>query len=358
MGCRIEPGDDGSRAVGPRSTRSRRGAGDGGVSPRGTEADAAMGARARPAVRPRGAAIVSAPASRAENLRGAAFMTASMAAFTLNDALTKSLAGEVPLFQLSFLRGLIVCAILVPVAWARGSFRARPSRHDAGWLALRTAAEIGAAYLFISALFNMPLANATAILQALPLAVTAAGALLLGERVGRARWAAVGAGLVGVLLMIRPDAQGFDRWSLYALGTVGMVTLREVATRRLSAAVPSLAVAASAAVGVTLFAGAMTAGQGASPPGPGEWARIAGAALCMMGAYLCSVGAMRSGDMSFSAPFRYTGLVWALILGLAVFGEWPGAFTLVGAGIVVAAGLVSLRAPRRMATARRGSQAR
>ncbi|PRY93471.1 S-adenosylmethionine uptake transporter [Hasllibacter halocynthiae] len=291
-------------------------------------------------------------ASPSPNLRGAALMSASMAAFTLNDAFMKGLAGEVPLFQAILIRGVAVCAVLVPVAWWRGALRL-PGGGDALFVLLRTAAEIGAAFLFISALFRMPLANATAILQALPLTITLAGALFLGERVGWRRWTAIGVGFLGVLVMIRPGTEGFDRWSLYALGAVACVTLRDVATRRIGAGVPSLTVATAAAVGVTAWAGIMTlAGRDWSPVGgPAAW-QLAGAVAAIMAAYLLSVATMRAGDVSFVAPFRYTGLVWALLLGLLLFGEWPDGRTLLGAGIVVASGLYTLvreaRTGRRM----------
>lgn len=275
------------------------------------------------------------------NLRGAAWMSASMLAFTLNDTFMKGLAGEVPLFQAIFLRGLAVCAILLPVAGALGALRL-PRGRDALFVGLRTAGEIGAAYFFISALFRMPLANATAILQALPLTVTLAGALFLGERVGWRRWSAIAVGLVGVLVMIRPGTDGFDRWSLYVVAAVACVTLRDVATRRISAAVPSLGVACAAAAGVTAWAGLMAAGQDWAPVSTPAALRLAGAVAAIMGAYLFSVLTMRTGEVSFVAPFRYTGLLWALVLGLAVFGDWPDGWTLAGAAIVVASGLYTL----------------
>ena len=154
----------------------------------------------------------------AENTRGAALMMASMAAFTFNDACMKSLSGDVPLFQAIFLRGLLTTTLLA-AAW-RLSGKPRPllNGRDTTLIVVRAAAEIAAAFLFISAIFNMPLANATAVLQALPLTVTLAGALFLGESIGRNRLLAIFAGLLGVLIILRPRADGFDAYSLYALG--------------------------------------------------------------------------------------------------------------------------------------------
>ena len=108
-------------------------------------------------------------------------MMASMASFTLNDTFMKALAGEVPLFQVLFLRGIFTTIAVGGVAWWMGALAASGSRRDAGSIALRMVGEIGSAYFFLTALFNMPIANVTAILQALPLTITLAAALVFGD---------------------------------------------------------------------------------------------------------------------------------------------------------------------------------
>ena len=282
-------------------------------------------------------------AGEASDGRGPALMTGSMLAFTLNDTCTKALSGELPLMQVLFLRGLMTVAVLGLLAWRAGALRLPPTRADRAWLALRSLGEIGAAYFFVTALFNMPLANVTAILQALPLVITAAGALLLGERVGPRRWSAVAIGLLGVLLIVRPGAAGFDANSLYALAAVFAVALRDIATRRMSRSVPSATVSLAAAAGVTAFAASALPGVAVVPVGPGEAALLVGSAAFVIVGYMLSVAVMRAGEVSVTAPFRYTGLLWALIAGLIVFGEWPDAPTLAGAAIVVATGIFTLR---------------
>jgi S-adenosylmethionine uptake transporter len=195
----------------------------------------------------------------------------------------------------------------------------------------------------------MPLANATAILQSLPLAITLAGALFLGEQVGVRRWTAVAIGFLGVLLIVRPGAEGFTVYALFALASVACVTLRDIVTRRMSPAVSSVAVALAAAGGVTLSAGmAGLVVGGWVAPDPRELALLAAASLCVIAGYLLSVMVMRRGEVSFVAPFRYTSIVWALLLGFVVFGDWPDALTLVGVAIVVGAASFTLwRAGRR-----------
>ena len=281
-------------------------------------------------------------AGRADNLRGALLMSGAMAAFTVNDTFMKALGAYLPLYQAVFLRGIMVTLALLAIARWRGALRFDLAPRDWAFVAVRTGAEIGAAYAFITAIFNMPLANATAILQALPLTVTLAGALFLGERVGWRRWTAIIVGFGGMLLIVKPGTEGFDLWSLYVVAAVGFVTLRDIATRRISRAVASGTVAVVGAAGVTIWGGALMLTAGIEPVAPAAWALVSGAAASVMLAYLCSIGAMRAGDVGFVAPFRYSGLLFALILGFAVFGEFPGPWTLAGAAILVATGAYTL----------------
>lgn len=274
-----------------------------------------------------------------DNARGALLMMGSMAAFTINDAFMKSLSGTLPLFQVLFIRGVATTLMLVALSQAMGGLRGDLTRRDHQLVALRTVAEIGAAYFFISALFNMPIANATAILQVLPLTVTLAGALFLGEAIGWRRISAILVGFFGVLLIVRPGAEGFTFYSVYALIAVVCVTVRDLATRRLTAHVPSFLVALSASVGVTLFAGVTALGVEWRPVDAGSAGAIAGAAVFLIGGYLFSVMAMRVGEVAIVAPFRYTAILWALVLGFAVFGEWPAWTTILGAAIVAATGI-------------------
>ncbi|WP_450103979.1 DMT family transporter [Roseobacter sinensis] len=189
------------------------------------------------------------------NVTGALLMMASMACFTINDALIKATGGAVPLFQLLVLRGLIATALIAALAWSRGAFRGRVARGDWVWIALRSLSEVGAAYFFITALLNMPLANITAILQILPLTVTLGSALIFREAVGWRRLTAIAVGFCGMLLIVKPGAEGFTLWSVYALIAVVCVTARDLITRRISSQAPSLLVTFCASLGVLLAAG-------------------------------------------------------------------------------------------------------
>ncbi|MEL7461233.1 MAG: DMT family transporter [Pseudomonadota bacterium] len=277
-----------------------------------------------------------------DNMRGAALMVAGQVAFVINDAFMKALAGDVPFLQAMFLRGVMATVILLVIASLLGQLSFRISPGDRWRMAIRTICEALAAYFFISALFNMPLANAVAILQMLPLSIALAAYLFMGEPLGWRRLTAVLIGFVGVMLIIRPGFDGFSIWSLNVLAAVVAVTIRDLVTRRMASKLPSLMVALAGATGVMVFSGIGTVFTTWDPVSLGEYAKLFGATLGILGAYIFSVLMMRVGEVSFVVPFRYSSLVAALILGLLVFGEWPDAITLLGSAIVVGTGLYML----------------
>lgn len=277
-----------------------------------------------------------------ENMRGAVLMTLCMAAFTANDACMKALSEHLPFWQALFLRGLAVCTLMISAVRAMGPVRMDLSAREWRLVALRALGEVAAAYFFITALFHMPLANATAILQALPLAVTLAGALVFREAVGWRRWMAIAVGFTGVMLIVRPGAEGFTIYSVYALISVAAVTVRDLVTRQLPSHVPTALVALSGAIAVTIFGGIGAAVTDWAPVTLTSGLLLAGAAVFVILGYVLSVTVMRTGEIGFVAPFRYTSLVWSLILGFLVFAEFPDALTLIGGAIVVATGIFTL----------------
>ena len=156
--------------------------------------------------------------------------------------------------------------------------------------------------------------------------------------------------LVGVLLIVRPGAEGFDAWSLLAVLAVVIITARDLLTRRLSPDVPSLKVAVFTAGGVALLGGLLSLREPWEAVAPTQAGVIVLAGCFVLGGYLFSILAMRVGEVAVVTPFRYTAMVWGLLLGIAVFGERPDAPTLVGAALITATGLYTLwrdgRAPR------------
>jgi drug/metabolite transporter (DMT)-like permease len=283
-----------------------------------------------------------------DNLRGILLMCASMAAFTINDSFMKSVTTTLPLYQSIALRGLIAVAGLAILAFATQAFHFRPSRRDAGLILLRSLADVAATVLFLEALIRMELANLSSIMQALPLALTLGAALVYGDKIGWRRMTAILVGFIGVMIIIRPGTEGFDRWALLGVGSVICVVIRDLAVRPIQGGVPSALVALGAATAVAVMGWIGTGLQGWHAPTQWELIRILGAGLFLIVGYLTSVSAMRHGDIGIVAPFRYTSLLWAIVLGLVVFGDLPDGWTLIGAAIVVAAGLFTLWRERRL----------
>ncbi|WP_076364809.1 DMT family transporter [Phaeovulum vinaykumarii] len=271
-------------------------------------------------------------------------MSAAMAAFICNDALMKQITQSLPLPQAMVLRGLVALAgLLLVAAWRRPWAGLRLRGRDLHLLGWRSLAEIGSTLTYLTALAHMPLANLVAILQALPLAVALTAALVLSEPLGRRHLLVILVGFAGVLLIVRPGPQGYDLWALLGVATVGLVVLRDLSTRAMSAAVPSLVVAIAAAAVVTLAGALLSLGTGWVRPAPVTLVQIAGAGALLVVGYLSIVAAMRAGEVARIAPYRYTALVWGLGLGWFVFGEWPEPLAWAGAALIVGAGLYGYR---------------
>jgi len=283
------------------------------------------------------------------NMKGAFFMMASMAGFVLNDTMIKLASDELDLFQAVFVRGVIATSLLWVLAWHKGALKYRPTRHDVKIIGWRTVAEIGSTFCFLTALFNMPLANATAILQSMPLAVTLAASLFLGHKVGWRRYLAITIGFIGVMIIVRPGTGGFNVYALWALASVAFITLRDLLSHKLAPSTPSIFVALFTAAAIMALAGIVTATQ--------EWRTVTletagylcAAAVFILVGYISAVTAMRHGDISFVSPFRYSILIWALVLGIFVFKEIPDAWTITGSAIVVGMGIFTFYRERKAA---------
>lgn len=277
-----------------------------------------------------------------ENLRGAFAMSVAMAAFTVNDSLMKAVTQTLPLFQAIALRGLATLPLLLLYGAMTGGLRLRLPVPDRKLLSIRAGADLLATVTYLSALMVLPLANLVAILQSLPLAVTLAAAVFLREPLGWRRLTAILIGFGGVLLIVRPGAEGFSLWSLLGLASVACVVARDLATRRLGAGVPSATVALWTSLAVTVMGLAGTAATGWQPVSVGQSTLILSAAVALIVGYLFIVAAMRGGDIAFVSPFRYTAMVWAIGLGWLMFSDLPDGATLLGSAIVVATGIFTL----------------
>src|SRR5215216_6907666 len=184
------------------------------------------------------------------NIRGSLLMAAAMAAFTINDAITKAVSAEMNFGQVMLVRGLFAIVLIAALALHQRALRPLRTLVTMA-VVLRVAGEIGATVLFLAAIVNLPLANTTAILQVLPLAITLGAALTFGEPVGWRRWLAIIAGFVGVLIIVWPGFEGFNQFSLFALISVIFFAVRDITTRRIPAQIPSLLITLATTVTVT-----------------------------------------------------------------------------------------------------------
>ncbi len=283
---------------------------------------------------------------QSDNLRGALFMMAGMAGLVLNDTMMKLVSSDLNLYQTIFVRGVFVCGLFAAISWHQGIL-GKLRYYLSTLIALRLLGEIGATICFLIALFNMPIANATAILQVSPLTITLASVWFLSASVGWRRYLAIAIGMIGVLVIIRPGAEGFSSYSLLALAAVGFVTLRDVVTRQLPTKVPSVLVALATSIGMMLVGAFGSLASQWQPVTTTHVAMLGLAGIFLFAGYLFSIMTMRVGDVSFVTPFRYFALVWAIIIGIAVFGELPDFWTIIGSAIVVITGVYSFMRERR-----------
>lgn len=282
-------------------------------------------------------------------LRGILLMTLAMAAFAVEDALIKLASASLPVGQILLMLGAGGAAAFALIARA-GGHRVLTQAALAPALVARNAAEMVGTFGFVTALALIPLSAASAILQAAPLLVTAGAAVFLGETVGWRRWLAVATGFAGVLIILRPGAEGFDANALWAvLGVTGLAA-RDLITRRMPPAIATPVVAAWAFAAVGAVGALVLSLRGGSVvPPPAAAAQMAGAIAVGIAAYWAIVEATRSGDASAVAPFRYTRMVFALVVAWALFAEVPDAAMLFGAALIVGSGLYALARERRRA---------
>ena len=275
-----------------------------------------------------------------QNFRGALLMMICMGAFVLNDAFVRLAGSSLPLAQILFIRGILTTIILLAFAIFSGAFKLVISKADKWRIFFRSIAEALTSYFFLTAVINMPFANVTAILQILPMTVTLAAAVVFKEKVGKIRISLILLGFFGVMLIINPTADGFNMYAIYALIAVFLITLRDLITRKLSSEVPSILPTVSASVGVLVFSVFLLINTPFQPLNTQNSLFILLAAFFIIFGYYTAVLVMRSGEISFISPFRYSAILFALILGLIFFDEKPDLIAFLGIVIVMLAGII------------------
>jgi drug/metabolite transporter (DMT)-like permease len=276
-----------------------------------------------------------------DNQRGILAMLAATFAFTVGDAIMKTLGATVPVGQSLFLRGLFAIALLLIAILATGAHRRwRPALlRPTVW---RSLAEVVSTAFFFVGLTTVAFAEASAIGQMAPLLVTAGAALFLGEQVGIRRWTATVIGFLGVLLIVRPGGDGFSWGAIWIFVSTMGVACRDLITRRMPADAPTLVLALGAGLAVTLTGLAMKLGETWVTPTLREWSLLATSACTVICGYVAIIGASRIGDMSVVSPFRYAAILFGVIIGVSVFNERLTWSTYVGIALILAAGLYTL----------------
>jgi drug/metabolite transporter (DMT)-like permease len=284
----------------------------------------------------------SAPIERGSNARGIAAMLGCMFCFVASDTIIKIVGKELAVGQIMFIRGIFATLIMGAIVVATGVQRQIKSVISLPIVQLRTFAEAAATVLFFTGLMRLPFADAAAIGQVTPLAVTAGAAIFLKEPVGWRRWLATLVGFTGVLIIIKPGTSAFNWSALFIVACVCFVVIRDLTTRLISTAAP-------AAVLVFLSVVAVTAGGLCLLPFEVWLAptalQIAGLALSALGVsagYYGAIVAMRSGEISVVSPFRYVVMLYAMFWSYFIFGEIPDRTTWIGVSVVIAAGLYTV----------------
>lgn len=273
------------------------------------------------------------------NIRAAVFMMLAMGLFTIGDSITKLLSDQMNSGQYMFMRGAFATLIIGAYAYRKGSLKHIP--YDR-MTTLRVAGELVATTSYIYVLSLVSQAFASAVFQATPILVTLAAALFLSEKVGWRRWLCIFAGLIGVMVILNPAGNNQVTLLSFSVLLVSMIAavIRDIATRRVPSHIPTLYISTLTSLVITL-AGAVLF----YPLGGWQSMNLYSVSLCLLAAILLLLGynfiiiAMREGEISFVSPFRYTSLIWAIVLSVIIFSDIPSLSTIIGAVIVISSGI-------------------
>lgn len=267
-------------------------------------------------------------------------MVAGGLLLTLNDAVLKWLTGDYPVGQIMFLRGLFVFIPITVLVHRAGGVQALKV-NSVGGHAVRTVLVITGTFLFITGLRYLPLADAISITFAGPLFVTALAAPLLGENIHWRRWLAIGIGLIGVIVIVRPGGNIAQWAALLPLASSLTGACRDILTRHLAGKETSISILFYTSLGVTLAGGA-TSVLGWQSVTLHDVSLFALSGILLSGAHYLMIETYKHAEAAVVAPFKYVSMVWAVVLGLLIWGDFPDQWTFVGAAIVMASGLYIL----------------
>ena len=271
-------------------------------------------------------------------LRAGVLMICAMGSFVANDTIVKLVGKSLPVGEIIMVRGLIAMLILGLICHWQGLLPQLPRIAQRNVL-LRSLFDVIATIAFVTALMHMQIANLTSVMQAVPLAVALLSMVFLKEEVGWRRMTAIVGGFIGVLMIVKPSVSTFNAYELLALLIVFAVALRDILTKHIPARIPTFVVALGNAGFVTLGGAALALTQGLVVPEPRQVALLALAACFLSSGYLLMVATLRLGELTGTAPFRYSVMLFAILSGILVFGEFPDGIAIAGMALIVACGL-------------------
>jgi len=288
-----------------------------------------------------------------DNTAATLLMVGAMAAFAVEDLFLKRAAMALPPGQVIAMMGLGGALVFWAMAALKGQ-KVLTRRALKGAPVLRSLSEAGATMLYITALALIPLSVNSALLQASPLVVTMGAALFLGEPVGWRRWTAISIGFAGVLIVLQPWNDGFQTAGILTVFCVVALASRDLSTRAMPADIATFPLVSWAYMAL-VPAGAVLMAIGGHPLtaiDPTRWFDLAMALVSGLFGYYAVTAATRLGEAAVVAPFRYTRLVFALILAMLFLGERPGPAMLIGATLIIASGLYTFARERMRARSR------
>ena len=284
------------------------------------------------------------------NFKGILLMLIAMAGFTMEDLFMKKLSVNLSTGQILITLGFGSSLVFALMAKSKGYKLTAKIFWSKGML-IRQFAEGIAAVAFITSLTLIPLSTVAAVFQATPLVITMGAALFLGEAVGWRRWLAIIVGLIGVLIIIRPGLNSFDPNVGYVLIAVLFVTVRDLITRKLPMNVPSTIVSFQAFASLIIAGGILIflSDQKIVGLDKNQIYFVLGGIIFGVIGYYCIVASTRIGEAGVVTPFRYSRLLFAIIIGFLFFNERPDFFTLLGASIVIMTGIYTVLRERYLA---------
>ena len=274
--------------------------------------------------------------------RGPLFMVIATGSYLINDTLMKLATGGLPPYETLFLRGAMASLWGFPLLFILG-YGKNLAQMFSPWVLARNLFEMLAILMYVVALANMPIADATALGQITPLIIIIGASIIFREKIGGVRMALIGLGFIGALMVAQPTMQGISPYALLALGNAIFCAARDITGRRVGGEVPGLVVAMSAVIVVLAGAGAAhLVSETWVPPAAEHLLLLAGSGLFLIFGHFFIFMSYRVGETAMVAPFYYFFTFWAVISGLVVFQQFPNALAITGILLVVVSGVAAV----------------